>query len=162
MDDLTFSHSIVIARSPDAVYDMVADVTRMGEWSPICTGCTWDDGHGPTVGAGFTGRNQTPARTWETHCTVVAAEAGREFAFVVGDSFVRWGYSVKPVDGGTELTESWEFLPNGRARFDNLFGDDAEAQLADRRATAHVGIPATLAAIKQAAEAHEGANPGTA
>ncbi len=153
MDDLTFSDSIVIARPPDAVYDMVVDIGRMGEWSPICTGCTWDDGAGPTVGAGFTGRNETPSRTWETHCTVIAAERGREFAFVVGDSFAQWGYAFAAVDGGTEVTESWAFLPNGRARFDTLFGDDAEAQVADRFHTAQVGIPATLAALKQAAEA---------
>jgi hypothetical protein len=25
---------------------MVADVTRVGEWSPMCTACWWDEGDG--------------------------------------------------------------------------------------------------------------------
>ncbi|HAY67306.1 MAG TPA: hypothetical protein DCY82_03325, partial [Acidimicrobiaceae bacterium] len=29
--------SIEIAASPEAVYDLVSDVTRMGEWSPEST-----------------------------------------------------------------------------------------------------------------------------
>ena len=32
----------------------------MGEWSPICRACWWDEGGGPQVGAWFTGRNETP------------------------------------------------------------------------------------------------------
>ncbi len=153
MPDLRYSQSIVIARSPEALYDMVSDVTRTGEWSPICRACWWDEGAGPVAGSWFTGRNETPDRVWETRCQVAVADRGREFAFVVGDSLVRWGYTFTPVDGGTELTESWEFLPAGLARFAERFGDDAETQIADRTQAAHTGIPVTLAAIKSAAEA---------
>ena len=56
MSSLQYSESIVVARSPEALYDMVSDVTRMGEWSPVCTACWWDDGDGPRPGAWFTGR----------------------------------------------------------------------------------------------------------
>lgn len=153
MTDLTLSESIVIARSPEDVYDMVADVTRTGEWSPVCRQCWWDDGDGPRAGAWFTGRNETPDRIWETRSQVVTAERGREFTFVVGDGWVRWTYEFEPVDGGTRVTESWEFLPAGLARFAERFGDRAEAEIADRTQTARTGIPATLAALKAAAEA---------
>jgi hypothetical protein len=44
---LTLSESIVIGRSPEDLYDMVSDVTRMGEWSPECKACWWDNGDGP-------------------------------------------------------------------------------------------------------------------
>lgn len=153
MADLRYSQSIVIARSPEDLYDMVSDVPRMGEWSPICKACWWDDGEGPREGAWFTGRNETPARTWETRSQVVAADPGREFAFVVGGAWVRWGYTFEPVDGGTRLTESWHFLPEGIERFHTRFGDDAQAQIEERTAAAHRSIPETLAAIKKAAEA---------
>jgi Polyketide cyclase / dehydrase and lipid transport len=152
MANLSYSESIVIARSPEALYALVSDVTRMGEWSPVCQACWWDDGAGPQVGAWFTGRNVQPDRTWETRSEVVAAEPGREFAFVVGGSWVRWGYTFTPVDGGTRLTESWEFLPAGIARFEERYGAQAQAQIARRTQDAHSGIPVTLAAIKQAAE----------
>jgi hypothetical protein len=152
MANLSYSDSIVIARSPETLYALVTDVTRMGEWSPICKACWWDDGAGPQVGAWFTGRNEQPERTWETRSEVVAAEPGREFAFVVGGAWVRWGYTFTPVDGGTRLTESWEFLPAGIARFHERYGAQAQAQIARRTQEAHSGIPVTLAAIKQAAE----------
>ena len=77
MDTLRHSGSIVIERSPEELYDMVADVTRMGEWSPVCTACWWDEGDGPHVGAKFTGRNERRERTWETRSEVVTADRGR-------------------------------------------------------------------------------------
>ncbi|MDP9435880.1 MAG: SRPBCC family protein [Actinomycetota bacterium] len=153
MPDLRHAETVFVAREAEDLYDMVADVTRTGEWSPVCRACWWDEGAGPTPGSWFTGRNETPERVWETRSQVVAADRGREFAFVVGEHWVRWGYSFEPVDGGTLLTESWEFLPAGLARFEERFGDDAAAQIADRTRAAHEGIPATLAAIKAAAEA---------
>jgi hypothetical protein len=152
MTSLRYSGSVVVARSPEALYDMISDVTRTGEWSPVCKACWWDDGGGPRPGAWFTGRNELPERTWETRSQVMVADRGREFAFAVGGSWVRWGYAFTPVAGGTEVTESWEFLPDGIARFHDRYGDDAPAQIADRTEAAHKGIPATLAAIKKAAE----------
>jgi Polyketide cyclase / dehydrase and lipid transport len=127
MDMLRQSGSIVIRRSPEELYDMVADVTRMGEWSPVCTACWWDEGDGPHVGARFTGRNERPERTWETRSEVVTADRGREFAWVVAEppTRARWGYSFVAVDGGTEVTETWELPPEGSAFFEKMFGDDA-------------------------------------
>ena len=147
-----FSDSIVIDAAPQALYDMVADVTRMGEWSPVCKACWWDEGHSAAVGSWFTGRNELPGRTWETRSQVVAAERGVEFAFAVGGTNVRWGYTFAPVDGGTLVTESWHLLPAGVAWFEEKFGDDAEKEIAIRGELARTGIPATLAAIKAAAE----------
>ena len=154
MERLTCSDSVFVARSPEDLYEMISDVTRMGEWSPICKACWWDEGAGPRVGAWFNGRNELPERTWETRSQVVAADPGREFAWVVNGTVARWGYTFKPVEGGTELTESWEFLPGGYDFFEERYGDEAPAQIADRAEKARTGIPETLAAIKCAAEAN--------
>jgi hypothetical protein len=153
MDTLTHSASLVVRSSPEALYDLVSDVTRTGEWSPVCTGCWWDEGQSAQVGAWFTGRNEVPGRTWETRSQVAVADRGREFAFLVGGSLVRWGFTFEPVADGTRVTESWEFLPAGIARFHERFGNDAPRQIEDRTRAAHEGIPATLAAIKRIAEA---------
>ena len=152
MNDLTFTDSIMITRSREDLYDMVADVSRMGEWSPVCRACWWDEGARPEVGAWFTGRNETTERTWETRSQVVIAERGEEFAFVVGGTWIRWGYRFDDVEGGTLVSESWDFLPEGVARFEERFGDDAPTQIEDRRRAAIEGIPLTLAAIKRTAE----------
>lgn len=150
---LNYSSSLVIAAAPEVLYDMVSDVTRMGSWSPVTTSCWWDEGDGPAVGAWFTGRNEAPGRDpWETRSQVVAADPGKEFAFQVGGSWARWGYTFTPVEGGTEVTESWEMLPGGLERFGQRYGDGAAEQVHNRYETAVAGIAATLAAIKQAAE----------
>jgi Polyketide cyclase / dehydrase and lipid transport len=36
--------SIDIAAPPDVIYDLIADIARMGEWSPECYKCEWLDG----------------------------------------------------------------------------------------------------------------------
>ncbi|WP_172799443.1 SRPBCC family protein [Mycobacterium sp. IS-3022] len=146
------SESIFVAAAPDEVYAMVSDVTRTGEWSPICRTCRWDDGAGPWVGAWFTGRNETPERTWETRSQVVAADPGREFAWEVNDGWAYWGYTFESENDGTRVTEIWKFLPKGLNGFRELFGDQADAEIEKRRDAARTGIPATLAAIKKVAE----------
>lgn len=153
MTELTYHESILIESPAEAIYDMVADVTRTGEWSPVCTSCWWDDPQeGAVVGAWFTGHNESPDRVWETRSEVVAADRGREFAFIVGGTVVRWGYKLTEVEHGTELTESWDLLPGGVTFFEDKFGASAEEELAKRVTAAHTGIPATLAAIKRIAE----------
>lgn len=158
--ELTHRESITVARSPEQLYALLSDVTRTGEWSPTCTACWWDDdvdlSGGAPVGAWFTGRNEVPGRTWETRSQVVAAEPGREFAWQVGGTLVRWGYLLETgPDAGTELTETWAFLPDGLALFEQRYADDALAQVEDRTRQAHEGIPRTLAAIRQIAEARD-------
>ena len=150
---LHHDRSIVIARSPDDLFALVSDVTRMGDWSPVCKACWWDEGDGPRVGATFTGRNELPERTWETRSEVVAADPGREFAWVVTMTGARWGYTFEAVDGGTKVTESWDLPPKAVAFFEERFGDGAEAQIAERADLAQTGIAATLEAIKATAEA---------
>ena len=152
MNPLTQSVSIIIERAPEVVYDMVADVTRMGEWSPVCKACWWEEGDGPSVGAVFAGRNETPERTWEMKNRVVAADRGKEFAWEVQGTHARWGYTFAPVDGGTEVTERWDLPAEGIAFFEERMGDDAPAQIKAREQGAVVGMQQTLAAMKEAAE----------
>jgi len=153
VSEFEYSESIDVSASPDQLYALVTDITRVGEWSPVCKACWWDEGDGPRVGAWFTGRNEEPDRTWETRSQVVAADAPREFAWEVNNGWVRWGYTLEPIDGGTRLTESWTFLPAGLAGFRAKYGDIGEAAIANRTAAAKSGIPQTLAAIKKVAEA---------
>jgi hypothetical protein len=152
MDSRTHSDTVLVRATPEELYDLVSDVTRTGEWSPVCTACWWDEGATGQVGDWFTGHNETPERTWETRSQVVSADRGREFAWLVGGKWARWGFSMAPAEDGTLLTESWEFLPAGFDRFAERYGDGAPEQIEERTRAAHEGIPATLAAIKAIAE----------
>jgi hypothetical protein len=156
MEDLRFSESIVVARSPEALYDMVSDVTRMGEWSPVTKAGRWHEGTTPRVGAWFSGYNELPDKKWEGPCEVVAADRGREFAFIVQGQMVWWSYTFTPVEGGTRVTESWEFLPNGVNWVRENHPDEFEGQVDQRARRAKEGVVATLAALKRAAESELG------
>jgi len=51
--------SIVVSAPAEALWALVTDVTRTGEWSPEATGGAWIDGAtGPAVGARFKGTNR--------------------------------------------------------------------------------------------------------
>jgi hypothetical protein len=108
------SESVVVDAPAEVIYDLVAELTRMGEWSPECARVEWEAGAtGPAVGAGFVGHNRGgpfALMRWSRHGTVLAAERGREFAFATeegGREGTVWRYRFEPVDGGTRVTESY-------------------------------------------------------
>jgi len=111
------SVTVHMAAPPEAIYDLVSDVTRIGRYSPETFEAEWLDGAtGPAVGARFRGhvkRNQKGPTYWTT-CEVVVADRPREFAFGVGKPgkhLNRWGYVLEPSGDGTDVTESFELTP---------------------------------------------------
>ncbi len=101
------SVTVRIGTTADRVWNLIADVTRIGEYSPETFEAEWLDGaDGPQVGARFRGhvrRNGRGPVYWTT-CTVVTCEPGREFAFTVishGRALNTWRYRLEPVGGGT-------------------------------------------------------------
>jgi Polyketide cyclase / dehydrase and lipid transport len=111
----TDSQDTVIQAPAERVYDLVADLTRMGEWSDECARVEWIGGAtGPAEGARFVGHNQTGPRglmKWSRRGRVLVADRGREFAFATeegGKEGVVWRYRFEPVDGATRVTESYE------------------------------------------------------
>jgi Polyketide cyclase / dehydrase and lipid transport len=152
------SSEMVAAAAPQRMYDLVADMPRMGEWSPECQRVEWEGGaDGPAVGATFVGHNQGGPRglmKWSRRGRVLVADPGREFTFVTeegGRESTVWRYRFEPTEGGTRVTESYEVkripawarivdVPTNRAR-----------EL--REAMEH-----TLARLKAAAEARDEAS----
>ena len=149
----TFSDDVLVDASPAEVYDLVSDQTRVGEWSPQCVSCAWEDpARAGEVGAVFVGRNETADRSWTTKSLVVVADRPHEFAWEVGPGLVRWAFQIEAEGSGSRLAESWTFLDDGIAMFEERYGEDVEAQIADRTQAALDGIPRTLAAIKEILE----------
>ena len=145
------SASIDIAASPDTVYDLVADITRMGEWSPECYRCEWLDGATAAApGTRFRGYNRRSGYRWERTALVDVADGGREFAFTTindgnGRHETRWRYMMKPSPLGTVLTEDFEFLWCSLA-------NRAAEMLLPRGRQMRQGVQETLMRIKRAAE----------
>jgi len=104
-----------IDASPEAVWSTLADVERMGEWSPECYRVKWLDGaEAPaTTGARFKGHNKSGLLRWSMTCEVKVADRGRELAWSTvkgGHDVVVWRYRLDPSNGGTDVTESFEAL----------------------------------------------------
>lgn len=141
-----------IAAPAKAVYDMVSDLPRMGEWSPENTGGRWIGGSGPMVGATFRGTNRAGWRFWRTVVTVTDAAPAEKFAFDVHFAAVpisRWEYTFADADGGCVVTESWTDRRPAWMRV----GSIPVMGVKDRGAHNRRGMEKTLAALKTAAEA---------
>jgi hypothetical protein len=110
MADVT---TIDMTAAPEHVWSLLADVTRMGEWSPG-NRCEWIDGAvGPELGARFVGHNRQGIVRWSRVCEVTASDPGRAFAFRTffkGAESTRWRYQLEPTPTGTRVTESYEVV----------------------------------------------------
>jgi uncharacterized protein YndB with AHSA1/START domain len=108
------SVTVHIEATPEQVWDLVSDVTKIGRYSPETFEGEWLDGAtGPRVGAKFRGHVKRNGRgpTYWTTCSVVAAEPCREFAFTVGSpesALNTWRYTLAPAGSGTDVTESFQ------------------------------------------------------
>ena len=100
-----------IAAPAEKVWALVADLPRMGEWSPENQGGKWVKGAtGPAVGAVFRGHNAAGLRRWSTTVTVIACEPGQVFEFAVTSGplqVAQWRYEFEDTDAGCRVTESW-------------------------------------------------------
>ncbi len=146
---------VLVAAPTATVYALVADLPRMGRWSPECVRCDWIGGASSAVpGAQFKGFNRRGWRRWSTKGEVVTAEAGRELSFDVASVFglpvARWTYRFAPTaDGHTEIAEIWE---DRRGPVMNVLGRLATG-VKDRSGHNTDGMRATLERIKADAEA---------
>ncbi len=111
---ITGSVSVTIDRPPLEIFAAIADITRIGEWSPECTSGRWVSGAtGPAVGAKFEGDNKAVVagitmKKWTTTSEVTACVPGEVFEFVA-EGFTTWRYELQPDGAGTKVTESFSF-----------------------------------------------------
>ena len=142
------SASIDIDASPDVVWNLVSDITRMGEYSPECYKTEWEDGaSGPAVGAHFHGYNRQGTFEWDVAGIVTECEAGKVFEFSVprgSDTPTTWRYEIAPSGSGTTLSESFD------APLLNVEGSPANFE--GRYEMMSEAITTTLANIKATAE----------
>ncbi len=109
------SVTVRMAAPADKIWELISDIENTGRFSPETFAAEWLGGAtGPAVGVKFRGhvnRNGWGLKYW-TVCRIVACEPGREFAFTVlgpgGMQVNTWRYVLEPVDGGTDVTESFQ------------------------------------------------------
>lgn len=145
--------TVDIAADPVVVWELVSDVARMGEWSPVCRRVEYLDGAtSPAQGARFVGHNRQFGARWSRTCVITTCVPHRELAFhtlfrdAVG---TRWRYRLEPRDGGTRVVESYELvaMPRWVAALQHLPGMASCSRMETNR-----GMQRTLNQIKAAAE----------
>jgi len=171
---LTAAAEEVVAARPELVWDLVADVTRVGEWSPECTRAAWLGEPGrPRPGARFTGHNRSPnGFEYEVTCVVTEADRPRAFAWVVLDDSgdptrpsSSWRYRIDPLPGGGSRVRQ-RFTHGPGASYLRAVAtqtpDRAAEMIAARLDGLRANMSVTLRAMKAAAESSHAtcADPG--
>lgn len=148
--DLSVSREINAA--PASVFAALTDITRMGEWSPECHTCTWNEGSSaPVLDAMFTGQNRNDDKEWTTESKIVDLEQDARFFFdcMVGDFvFAKWGYEIAATSAGCTVTEHWQDLRPEAA----LERSKVISGVEDRVSHNQAGMEATLARLAAAVE----------
>jgi hypothetical protein len=112
---------IVVKAPAAAVWDVISDVTRVGEWSGECRHCEWvGRSAGPAPGERFRGSNRRGLMRWARLNEIDVADAPNEMVWhTVFTGFHRdsteWRVSLRPTPEGTEVTESFRILRLSRA-----------------------------------------------
>jgi uncharacterized protein YndB with AHSA1/START domain len=153
---------ILVSADPGTVWDLLADITRVPEWSPECVHTAWLD-EAPAVRAGtrFTARNR--ARNgfeWSVTCVVTEAQRPRTFAWTVlaepGRASSYWRCELRPAaPHDTRVRESFTHGPGGSGLrwMVEQNPDRAESIVENRRRLLRENILQGLTGMKAVAEA---------
>jgi hypothetical protein len=107
--------SVTVEADIDDVWEVVRDVTRVGEWSHECVGATWlGDSRAAIPGARFRGRNRAGLMRWGRVCEIVSAEP-YELVWVTVPTTLypdssEWRISLEKADGGTRISQRFRVL----------------------------------------------------
>ena len=141
-----------VGASPQHVWALLADITRMGEWSPECVRCRWiAPAKEARPGARFRGTSKNGWHRWSTTSTIVEAEAGRSLVFDVSyftRPVARWAYRFEPDGNGTTVVESVEDRRGKGLRLVSPFVTGSR----DRATRNTASMQTTLEHLKSAAE----------
>ena len=108
--------SVTVKASAEAVWAVISDVTRVGEWSGECRGCAWEGGaDAATPGARFRGRNRRGGFRWTRLNEVVLAQrpctlVWRTLARAPYPDSVEWRVNLVEDATGTRVSESFHVL----------------------------------------------------
>jgi hypothetical protein len=98
-----------------AVWDIIRDPTRVGEWSHECVAAEWvGDKVGAQPGAHFRGRNKQGVFRWGRLCEIVSIEPGelvwRTVPTTLYPDSTEWAIRAVGVDARTRIEQSFRVV----------------------------------------------------
>ena len=136
---------VIVDAPPAAVWEVVGDPRRTGEWSHECLEVAFVDGATePALGVHFRGSNRVGKNGWARTCEIVGFEPGREISWrtipskpFYNDSTI-WTITVEPTgDGGSRIIQRYDVVKLGPVmdrfiyQFVKVHRDRREALTAD-------------------------------
>lgn len=161
-DNPTVEARTWIDAQPERVWEIVADIRLMPEFSAELQSVEWLNGAtGPEIGNSFIGRNKHESRgEWETTSYVISCERPRVFAWAVADPdtpTATWRFTLDHEDGGTTLRQ-WARMGPARSGLNEAIDrmpDKEQKIVFSRMREFENSITRTLAAIKKHVEGSE-------
>jgi len=81
MAEETAERTRLLAATPEEVWEVIGDVTRMPEWSEELESVDVLVGDGRSAGSRFRGNNAADARSWSMECVIDSYDDGRALEF---------------------------------------------------------------------------------
>jgi hypothetical protein len=107
---------VVVGADIRDVWRVVADVTRVGEWSHECRSASWLDGaRAAAPGVRFRGRNRAGWARWNRTAEFVVVEEPHELVWRTVPTWrfpdsTEWRLELTPTARGTAITQSFHAL----------------------------------------------------
>ena len=144
-----------VAASPERVWALLTDFSRMPEWSPELVRMVPLKPGGLRIGQWYLGVNRRKAAVWPTRSVVSALEPGRTVAWDTTSSGARWIWELSPegADGTSTRVVHRRPVPRGVTAMSKVFaplflgGNEGHADELEQ------GMARTVARLKAAAEA---------
>jgi uncharacterized protein YndB with AHSA1/START domain len=158
LSNVSVEESIEIEAPPEAVWDLVTDLSRTPTWNRETVETVWLPPHaGPEVGAVFRGTNVMGESRWSVECHVIVADRPTAFEWTVLDPAEpssTWWYRLTAVSSGTHVDHGFQHGPGPsgiRYRIE-AEPDHAEVVIEVRTQMLANNMRHTLGAIKAVAE----------
>jgi uncharacterized membrane protein len=107
---------VVVDAPIEAVWQVLSDVTRVGEWSHECRSAEWLGGaRAAAPGVRFRGRSKNGQVRWSRVNEFTRVEAPREIAWRTRPSLLlpdstEWRFELEPAGNGTRIVQAFQVL----------------------------------------------------
>jgi uncharacterized protein YndB with AHSA1/START domain len=109
--------AVVVDATVPQVWEVISDVTRIGEWSHECHGARWlGNADGPSPGVRFRGRNRAGWARWGRTCEITTVDPPRQIVWLTVPTLLfpdstQWRIQLEPTsEGRTLITQSFTVL----------------------------------------------------
>ncbi|KAA1427173.1 SRPBCC family protein [Nocardioides antri] len=92
-----------VAATPERVWELLTDFSRMAQWSPEMVRMVPMKPGGLRAGQWYLGINRRKAVVWPTRSVVAAVEHGRRLVWDTRSSGAQWIWELEPDEGGTRV-----------------------------------------------------------